>query len=643
VICWFTPFLNTSSVNDCQGSQCVPGQNTGKSPNYDTAANNGYLVKTSSVNPSPLMVGWWKTPNNQPTGSPIDFTNPAAAAWFKTTQLQPLIDGSKVTTANSSLEPAIGGFKTDDGESVNSNPGAPYIPTTAVYSDGRTGLEMQNGYCVEYHKTVSSVLGANGILFARSGFNGTGAFPAGWPGDNQPNYSQTNGLQSVITAGDSAAMSGFSIWGHDIGAYQNANFTSNHADLFMRWAQYGAFTPIMQMHRGVQAGSLTDTNNLEQYPWGYGNTALANYVSYAKLHSQLFPYIYTYVKEASTDGLPLIRPMVLLNQTDPALLGVQHTFYFGNELLVAPMNAATSTSRNIQLPAGNWYDYWTNAKYTGGQNLVWSNADTTKIPLLVREGSIIPMLPTAPQTLCDANYVNNPAITTINSALQFLIYPGPSVATFTMYDNTTAQCAVSSTVTSLSLSSIARPITFKVFETASPAGVERNGLRLTHLLSQNDFNNAATGWFYDGAAKFLYVKFQHDGGSATVSFGPDSVGDGVTDSWRQYYGVTDDNADTDGDGLTNAQEYFAGTSPNDPQSGLVVSDVTSAMDATFMVSWPSQTGIVYRVQWKNAMTDSSWQAIAPDFTGTGSIMNWTDDGSQTGGLSLQRFYRVEVP
>jgi alpha-D-xyloside xylohydrolase len=142
VICWFTPFLNTSSFNDNQNGQNIPGQNTGKSPNYDFAANNGYLVR-SSPGGAPLTVGWWKG-----TGGPVDFTNPAAVNWYKTTQLQPLINGSNVTTANSSLEPAIGGFKTDDGEAVNSNASAPYIPTTAAYSDGRTGLEMQNGYCV---------------------------------------------------------------------------------------------------------------------------------------------------------------------------------------------------------------------------------------------------------------------------------------------------------------------------------------------------------------------------------------------------------------------------------------------------------------------------------------------------------------
>src|SRR6185312_7716647 len=172
--------------------------------------------------------------------------------------------------------------------------------------------------------------------------------------------SQTNGFRSVMTSGDSAAMSGFSIWGHDIGAYQNANFTSDHADLFMRWTQYGAFTPIMQMHRGVQASSLTDTSNLEQYPWGYGATALTNYVTYAKLHSQLFPYIYTYAKEASTTGLPIIRPEVLLHPTDTNTFGLNHTYCFGNEFLVAPMVTPNAASRKVYLPTGQWRDFWTN-------------------------------------------------------------------------------------------------------------------------------------------------------------------------------------------------------------------------------------------------------------------------------------------
>src|SRR4029079_19404588 len=99
---------------------------------------------------SPLVVPWWKG-----SGSPVDFTNPAAASWFSS-QLSALVDQSKVATQGGFFQPVIGGFKTDDGETGNGT--NTYIPTTASYYDGRTGAEMQNGYCVGYHQTVWNVL-----------------------------------------------------------------------------------------------------------------------------------------------------------------------------------------------------------------------------------------------------------------------------------------------------------------------------------------------------------------------------------------------------------------------------------------------------------------------------------------------------
>jgi len=114
---------------------------------------------------------------------------------------------SEVVTA-SGKEPAIGGFKTDDGETQNTaQPPNVYIPLTAIYADGRTGTEMRNAYCFEYQRCVSGALGGNGVLFARSGFVGCQAFPGHWPGDNEPNFGP-NGLPGVITAGLSSAMYG---------------------------------------------------------------------------------------------------------------------------------------------------------------------------------------------------------------------------------------------------------------------------------------------------------------------------------------------------------------------------------------------------------------------------------------------------
>jgi hypothetical protein len=192
---------------------------------------------------------------------------------------------------------------------------------------------------------------------------------------------------------------------------------------------------------------------------------------------------------------------------------------------------------------------------------------------------------------------------------------------------------------------VARLIKLKLFTTVAPFGVEQNGTRLPPLASQAAFDGATVGWFYDSTAHFLNVKFSHAGGNVTIGFGPDSVGDGVTDSWRAYYGITDDNADSDGDGLTNKQEYFAGTNPNDPTSSFAIQSVVPQTGGPgFVVSWASEPNIVYQVQWKNLLSDSMWQGITPTFTGTGSVLSWTDDGSQTGGVPAdERFYRVSIP
>src|SRR5258707_283194 len=88
---------------------------------------------------------------------------------------------------------------------------------------------------------MMTFIGTNGLLFARSGFTGSHAYPGYWAGDNQPNFGDANGLPSVVVAGLSSAMSGFSIWASDLGGYQNSNFGSTPDNLFMRWTQFGAF------------------------------------------------------------------------------------------------------------------------------------------------------------------------------------------------------------------------------------------------------------------------------------------------------------------------------------------------------------------------------------------------------------------
>jgi alpha-D-xyloside xylohydrolase len=493
LICWMTPFIDVSSNNEN-----VPGQNLGKAANYDEAASKGFFVQASLGGP-PLVVPWWKG-----RGSPVDFTNPAASQWL-TDQLKNLVAQTSVVTRSGASEPAIGGFKTDDGESGN-GPNT-YIPTTAQYMDGRTGVEMRNGYCLDYHKTVWSVLGQNGVLFARSGYTGSQAFPGCWAGDNEPNFGD-NGLPSVIIAGQSAAMSGYAIWGHDTGGYQDTNPSQSPSNLFMRWTQFGCFSPIMQMHRQV-------TNEL-QYPWRYGEAALQNYQFFARLHTRLFPYIYSYAKEASTSGLPIIRPLVLLNQTDQNTFPIKHTYLFGNEFLVAPMITPNANTRQVYLPAGNWFDFWTNERHAGGQVITWTNNNQAQMPLFVREGAMVPMLLTEVRTLCDANYVNNPNVTTPDSGLLFLVYPG-GTSQFAVYDGTEIRCNTAGGTSTVTLSSVARPVVLQIFGD-EPVAIRRDGAALSKLATVAQFETADTGWRADPQARFIFVKFQHLGGTTTVNF-----------------------------------------------------------------------------------------------------------------------------
>jgi alpha-D-xyloside xylohydrolase len=470
VVLWMTPFINVAS-ND----EGVPGAQTGRASIYDEAAANGYLVREAPGG-APLVVTWWKG-----QGSPVDFTNPAARAWWQGKH-------AALVTASGGV---IAGWKCDDGESD-------FIPETAAYFDGRRGDAMRTGYSVEYQHAVWDVLGAEGILWSRSGFTGTQAFPGQWAGDNEPNFGADNGLRSVIVAGLSSAMSGWAIWGSDIGGYQDANPSSTPENLFMRWAQFGAMSPIMQMHRQVGAG--------KQYPWSYGDAALANYVQYARLHTALFPYLYTYADGASRTGLPILRPPVLEHPDDPATWDLAHTYYLGESLLVAPVVDNVATTRTVYLPAGTWYDWFTGEAHAGGATIEWQSADQTRMPLFVRAGAIVPMIPDTTASLIE-----------VPDELDVRVYPD-GVSSFTVYDGTELGCTATADRVTVTVDSRARTIELRV-RTAEPLRVLRDG--------------APVDWTRDGDV--TVVRFEHAGGATSVEIAlteelPDAdagPGDGV--------------------------------------------------------------------------------------------------------------------
>src|ERR1044071_6394379 len=113
---------------------------------------------------------------------------------------------------------------------------------------------------------------------------------------------------------------------------------------------------------------------------------------YVELRYALLPYLYTALEEAHRTGVPPFRPLLLNYQDDPSTYNLDDQFMVGQDLLVAPIMKPDVTTRLVYLPAGTWYDYWTNKKYNGG-TMIGVDAPLDVVPMFVRGGAMIPVGP----------------------------------------------------------------------------------------------------------------------------------------------------------------------------------------------------------------------------------------------------------
>jgi alpha-D-xyloside xylohydrolase len=383
LVLWHTSWINNQTARPHE--EGFADKIDVKSSNYDLAAAHGYFVKDK--NGQPYQGKWWKG-----QGSLIDFTNPEAKAWWQ----------GQVGLA---VKAGADGFKDDDAEGN--------FQGDARFADGTDPRLMRNRYAVLYNRAMEEViqnqLHGNGILFIRSATVGNQNLAVLWGGDNESNFSPENGLPTVVTAGLGAGISGMAFWTADLGGYLTPKGPANPR-LFMRWTQYSAFSPTME---------LLSTSN--RGPWDYGEDALKNYRKYAVLHMSLFPYRYAAAQEAAKTGMPIMRALVLEYQNDQRAREAKDEYLFGPDLLAAPV-IDENTSRAVYLPDGQWIDYWSGKHLSGGDEVI-ADAPPDVLPLYARAGAILPKIPEDVMTLVPPAESGNATIKSLDDRRVYELFP----------------------------------------------------------------------------------------------------------------------------------------------------------------------------------------------------------------------------
>jgi alpha-glucosidase/alpha-D-xyloside xylohydrolase len=194
-------------------------------------------------------------------------------------------------------------------------------------------------------------------------------------------------------------------WGSDSGGfYTGVDPPELTGELYARWFQFSSFNPSFRSHgriwrlRVPWGWGLPDMGDREDQrfppdPSEMNNAAIEPVCqTYANLRYQLIPYTYTLAAEARDSGMPFMRAMWLHYPADEKARGLGDQYLWGRDMLVAPVYTKGATSRDVYLPAGDWYDWWTNEKQVGGRT-VTREVDLATMPLYVRAGAIIPFDP----------------------------------------------------------------------------------------------------------------------------------------------------------------------------------------------------------------------------------------------------------
>jgi len=335
----------------------VPGINIDVQPLYDEAAAAGFFMQRGA-SASPGVVDWWKG-----QGSLIDYFNPEAVTWW-----HGLVDKTLAETE-------IDGWKTD---------GLDFSSLLSPYSPGLGHEVARIDYSAAYYRDffdyTRASLGDDRMIMSRPVDNYGGdvggdlvAFTpvditwAGWVGDQDATF---EGLNAALLNYWWSADYGYVSIGSDIGGYRDDDDfpeTGRGKELFLRWAQLGAVSPLMENGGGGR-----------HEPWVFDDEAVEVYRDAVLLHEALRPYLDREGAAALRDGRSLLT-----------FLGKQgdYRYLLGPDLFVAPLLEGGGT-RSVTFPSeGRWVDVFAPTRvYEPGSDAVLQ-VPISEYPVFVKQDS----------------------------------------------------------------------------------------------------------------------------------------------------------------------------------------------------------------------------------------------------------------
>ncbi|HXR65479.1 MAG TPA: TIM-barrel domain-containing protein, partial [Ktedonobacteraceae bacterium] len=220
------------------------------------------------------------------------------------------------------------------------------------------------------------------FVLSRAGTGGIQRYAAIWTGDNTSVWEH---IPLAMTMCLNLSMSGVPFVGVDIGGFWN----DSNGELLTRFAQLGAFTPFSRNHNAKF--------NSAQEPWVFGEPYESAYRTAIELRYRSLPYLYTLFAEAARNGAPIMRPLYYHYPQDARAFQCEDEFLIGEHLLSAPICQEGASSREVYLPEGAWFDFWSDQIYNGAQTHTLA-APLERWPLLVRANSILPLGPVMQHT-----------------------------------------------------------------------------------------------------------------------------------------------------------------------------------------------------------------------------------------------------